>query len=325
MFSRFATIRSAFSRVPHLANTPARYTPAGRLKWSSLVVSLAMAVSLLAATGTTGTGYALPTDPLDPPLPPGIPTPPPPPPTCFGFPATIVRTAPGTIYGTAGPDVIVGSSGNDVIYGLGGDDKICGMGGNDVIHGGLGNDRLSGGTGTDSLSGGAGLDSCYGDAASECEFPVRITRAEIESLVRTDVDEFIQGTKLYWGHISGRPVEATRVDSNTLHVDLDLAYRVNNWWDPEVDVDFDLDLSCSAGRISGRPSNVKFKVDSAWYSEVLSLGIAELADSIASGILNGIAGLFADALGTSASLGLTVCPSIFVQTNGDVVFDAPFS
>jgi len=271
-----------------------------------------------------GTGYALPRDGGSGPEVPDRPrTPTPPPsPTCFGLAATIVRTTPGTIMGTAGRDVIVGSPGNDVIYGLGGDDVICGMGGNDMIDGGDGNDRLSGGDGTDQIIGGPGLDSCYGESLTGCELPLRITRGQIENVVDSTVSGFISGTDLYWGHIYGRRVEATRKDYNTLAIDLDLAYSVDNWFDPEVDVDFDLDFSCTGGTINAQPRNVAVHVDSSWYSDVLSLGIVELVDSR---VRDGVAAQLGSSLGPVMAGGFGACPSIQVQTNGDVVFDGPVS
>ncbi len=326
MFPRLSTTRSPRPRGALQAGILAMHRSAARVRRLSLVLSLGLAVSLLAST--IGTGYALPVNPPDPPDPTptrgSTPTPTPPP-TCFGLTATIVMTAPGTVYGTAGRDVIVGTPGNDVIYGLAGDDVICGMGGNDMIYGGDGNDRISGMAGTDTVDGGRGLDSCYAEVMSNCEFPVRITQAQVEDTVKGQVDAFIAGTDLYFGHIYGRPVEAVRKDNDSLSVDLDLAYSVDYWFDPEVDVDFDLDFSCSGGKISTLPSHFRFNVDSAWYSELLSLGIAQLSDSIASGVLNGISRLFEEALGTTSDLGFKVCPTVFVQSNGDVVFDFPLS
>ena len=58
---------------------------------------------------------------------------------------------------------------------------------------------------------------------------------------------------LYWGKKYGsRWVEASyKANSNpTIHFDLDLAKDVNNFFDPEVDVDFDLVFSCANGRIT---------------------------------------------------------------------------
>jgi hypothetical protein len=150
-----------------------------------------------------------------------------------------------------------------------------------------------------------------------------MTRGQIEALVDTSVSTFIQGTSLYWGHISGRRVEVERAGIRSLRVDIDLAYRVNNWFDPGVDMDFNLNLSCNRGNLRIQPSNFSFHVDSDWYSELLSLGIAQLTDATANGVLNGIAGLFQIALDSSTGTGLTYCPSFFVDGNGDVVFDLP--
>lgn len=48
---------------------------------------------------------------------------------------------------------------------------------------------------------------------------------------------------LDWGNISGPPVEVTRKDNNTLHVDLDLELQVDILPNPEMDIDFDLSIT----------------------------------------------------------------------------------
>ncbi len=58
---------------------------------------------------------------------------------------------------------------------------------------------------------------------------------------------------VYWGKKYGsRWVEASyKAGPNpTIHFDLDLAKDVNNFFDPEVDVDFDLVFSCANGKIT---------------------------------------------------------------------------
>ncbi len=83
---------------------------------------------------------------------------------------TPVRTLPGALYPTAGPDTIDGRDGDDTLDGGGGDDLLIGGDGNDSLLGGDGNDRLEGGPGIDTLIGGTG-DDVYvvgqGDILSE--------------------------------------------------------------------------------------------------------------------------------------------------------------
>src|SRR5262249_14526493 len=104
--------------------------------------------------------------------------------------------------------------------------------------------------------------------------------------------------------------------NNTIHVDLDLAFDVPYWFDPEVDVDFDLQMTCVAGKITLTMKNVHVDVDSAWYSEVLSLGLAEILDiKLSEGIKKGLQNFT-----YTTTTGLPVCPHILVLTDGSILF-----
>lgn len=140
-----------------------------------------------------------------------------------------------------------------------------------------------------------------------------LTRAELESRIESMVGTFIHGNGLYWGHLYGQGVEVSAKSDSTIDVDLDLAYSANNWWDPEVDVNFDLEL-CPGGSPQPRVTNVRVDVDSRWYSELLSLGVAEILDRQAnSRIADGVRGVL-----VAVSMPLPRCPS--VQTDGDITF-----
>ncbi|WP_210202114.1 family 16 glycosylhydrolase [Methylobacterium sp. V23] len=84
---------------------------------------------------------------------------------------TPLRTLPGQLYPTAGPDTLSGGLGNDTLDGGKGDDLLKGEGGADSVIGGAGNDTLDGGSGADTMVGGAGDDTYLvddaGDAISE--------------------------------------------------------------------------------------------------------------------------------------------------------------
>ncbi len=149
--------------------------------------------------------------------------------------------------------------------------------------------------------------------------PLVIPRAELESRIESIVGDRLHGTKLYWGEISGRAVEVTRKDDHTVHVDLDLAYDLDNWFDPEVDVDLDMGLACANGKIALTASNVTVHVDANWVTDVLSLGLVNIAEHY-------IDGRIQDALQTftyKTEVGVPFCPTISVQPNGDVVFGLP--
>lgn len=151
-----------------------------------------------------------------------------------------------------------------------------------------------------------------------------LTRAEIESRIEGMVGHqmTVAGKKLKWGKLHGRAVEAARKDDTTLHVDLDLKYPIRLFPDLEVDVDFDLGFSCSAGVVSVAVSNVKVKADSAWYTEILSLGLVEFLDDHAS---KKIAKALGEQLKSMSQplnprAPLRACPPITVQSSGDVRF-----
>ena len=150
--------------------------------------------------------------------------------------------------------------------------------------------------------------------------PFLIPRLELENRIEGLVGDFITGNKLYWGHLYGRAVQVTqkRDASNTLRVDLDLAYDVFGF-DPEVDVDFDLEVRCVNNRLTLLVKNVKVVVDSSWYAEIFTLGIYQLVDYIAnkelSQALKGIT--------VSQSLGVPFCPIITVHNDGSISFSLP--
>jgi len=153
--------------------------------------------------------------------------------------------------------------------------------------------------------------------------PLGISHAETESRIEGMVGHFITGNRLDWGPKYGRAyVEVARKANavNTLHVDLDLHADVPGF-DPEVDVDFDIQVRCVNEQITLRVLNVKVDVDSNWITEVLSLGLIELFDDYLTDRLNqGLRGI---------NLGLDVdvpfCPVIVVDAEGDIRFSLPAS
>ena len=72
-----------------------------------------------------------------------------------------------------------------------------------------------------------------------------ISRPELVSRIHGIVGHAIHGTGGYWGRLQGAAsVEIARVDDSTVHVDLDLSADIPAL-DPEIDVDFDIELSCA--------------------------------------------------------------------------------
>jgi hypothetical protein len=69
-----------------------------------------------------------------------------------------------------------------------------------------------------------------------------IPRRETESRIEALIGHVIHGTEAHWGDMHGRAYVEADPSSYTdrLSVDLDLEADVNNWFDPELDIDFDL-------------------------------------------------------------------------------------
>jgi hypothetical protein len=108
-----------------------------------------------------------------------------------------------------------------------------------------------------------------------------IPRNTLESIITAHVANAIHGKRVKWGHIYGRgAVEVSRRNSNNLAVDLDLKLDVPHWFDPIVDVDFDIRL-CKNNQPSFEVTNQRVHVDSRWYSEVLSLSMINIVDALA--------------------------------------------
>jgi hypothetical protein len=151
--------------------------------------------------------------------------------------------------------------------------------------------------------------------------PLTIPRAEMESRIEAMVGDFAHGNRLYWGHKYGRAyVEVSKKAQtvNTLHVDLDLSADVFGF-DPEVDVDFDLEIGCVNSQITLDTKNVKVVVDSDWYAEILSLGIYEFVDSY----VNGRLAQALKSLNFGQIINVPFCPRIEVDLDGNINFSLP--
>jgi PLAT/LH2 domain len=152
--------------------------------------------------------------------------------------------------------------------------------------------------------------------------PTVIPRAETVSRIEGMVGHFIKGNNLSWGPKFGTAyVEVYRKvnTSTTLHVDLDLHYQVPVYFDPEVDVDFDIRVSCKEvdgqKRIVFDVVNVNVAVDSDWYSEVLSLGLVDfIGNKLAKGQTDAVSSIHLD------GAGVPFCPGIIVDDDGDINF-----
>jgi hypothetical protein len=82
--------------------------------------------------------------------------------------------------------------------------------------------------------------------AQAADVVVTLDRAFLERAVEDAVTRTAVAAepRLYWGHVSGRRVEITRKDQDSINIDLDLAFDVKNAPDPEIDVDVEIGFHC---------------------------------------------------------------------------------
>ncbi len=151
-----------------------------------------------------------------------------------------------------------------------------------------------------------------------------LPRAELESRIEGIVGDALHGTDAYWGDLDGdRYVEVTGKDDQRVHVTVDLSADVPGW-DAEVDLSFDLKFTgaCSDGQtpleLHITTENVSAGADLDWYTELLTLGLANLAEG---GIADRVVDAFPDLDKTiTINTDETVCVTPVVIQSGDVVF-----
>ncbi len=151
--------------------------------------------------------------------------------------------------------------------------------------------------------------------------PTTISAPSLENMIEGLIGHlkimYAPGT--YWPSDNGNGewVTVTRRNTTTAAVDLDLAYSAScdfliDWCpDPAIDVDFDLGVSCSNGKLRLDVRNIVVDVDLAWWVDVLSLS---LLDNLFELAIN-------SALGNiSLSLGTPICPrSTTFDASGNLV------
>lgn len=144
----------------------------------------------------------------------------------------------------------------------------------------------------------------------------------IESIITGVIGDEIDYNGLYWGGKHGDYVETYHEagdSSATTHVDLDLKYETGHWYmpNPEVDIDFDLTIQCSAGGLQAAPSHVAWDLDFSDALDVLTLGLIEvvaeaLVEDRVNDSLDGALGALDLALPTP------ICPDASVASDGTV-------
>jgi hypothetical protein len=153
-------------------------------------------------------------------------------------------------------------------------------------------------------------------AFSAPAFPLRITQAEFESRIESQVGHAMNGNPMYWGHLHGRGVEVTRKSADTLAVDLDLAVDIPGP-DPEVDVDFTLRVTCLC-QIRFTSGNRTVKIDSKSPLAVLAPALVELTE-------RGLSQMFERSFRAPTVAGGTVpaCPTLTIVAPADLTATLP--
>jgi hypothetical protein len=163
-----------------------------------------------------------------------------------------------------------------------------------------------------------------GARASAAVRPTNIPRATVETMIEAGIGHVLAGNSLQWGHLYGRPVEIQPRQASdgpaSQRIDLDLEYEVRYFWNPEVDVDYRADYTCTDGRIRARATNIQVVISGTgpdWIYSALTAA-ANLAT-----------GLFEDRLNNLGQPGFTGyvagCPTIVAETDGDLAFTYPTS
>lgn len=126
--------------------------------------------------------------------------------------------------------------------------------------------------------------------ADNGQFQVEISREEIVSRIESLVGNMIHAEpdvrgKMQWGQLEGEAVEISRKAANRIHVDLDLEVPINNWPNPKLDVDFDLNISkeCindSTMSIRIVSSNFTSDADYALWRDIVSIGTTALTSKL---------------------------------------------
>jgi hypothetical protein len=149
---------------------------------------------------------------------------------------------------------------------------------------------------------------------------VVLTADEVESRIASMVGHALHGTKAAWRELGSNAVKIGAKSDHAIHVVVKLFARVPYVPDPNVDVHFDLELSCTPGSgptkatINVRMTNLDTDVDFPNDGEILFFlkGIVggELEDSIPN-------------LGTTLGLPTSQCPTITVRGDGQIQLSPP--
>ena len=164
------------------------------------------------------------------------------------------------------------------------------------------------------LNHGNGLNYCYDDLRSNPEWSnakgawdvlmsfMTIEKEQLSSIIQCIVgDESQRNEEFYWK--KGKSVSLSRVDDTTIKVTLPLEASVDNWFDPDVDVTFNLTFTCDCEGFKIIPDDFDYSM--SWFYEQIAAAINFQLPT--SGIDP-----------QTIDLGLPYCPPIEVTAEADV-------
>jgi len=125
------------------------------------------------------------------------------------------------------------------------------------------------------------------DGKKQLVIPVDQIVSRTESLVghMLNVDPEIHH-RFRWGFITGPAVEASKVNDTTLHFDLDLEAKINNWPNPALDLDFDIEVASQCDNATGKlnvdltSKNFTSSTDFTLWKDLVSLGVLPLSNKL---------------------------------------------
>jgi len=125
------------------------------------------------------------------------------------------------------------------------------------------------------------------DGRKQIVIPADQIVSRTESLVghMLNVDQDIRD-RFRWGFITGPAVEVSKADDKTLHFDLDLEAKINNWPNPALDLDFDIEVASRCDNATHKlnvdltSKNFTSSTDFSLWKDLLSLGVLPLSDKL---------------------------------------------
>lgn len=145
-------------------------------------------------------------------------------------------------------------------------------------------------------------------------------KSRVESLIGDDLVRYASAFPddvLHWGALSGSDyVEVNRTNVQAIHVDLDLREIVNDWPDQDVDIDFDLEFSCSGGKMNVAIKNLVTNVNLSRSNATVFL-FSYLLDRLPDQIEGSLRNF------TYINAGQPACPNLTVLDDGSLSLAFP--